>query len=123
MAAQKIRLDKLLVDRGIAPTLERARAQGLEPGGGEIAVTARSEGDGSVAISVVNPGPAVDAAHLDRIFDRFYRADPARGNSAQGAGLGLAIVRSIMRLHGGSVDVVSAGGLTEFTLRFPAVPA
>ncbi len=116
-----VHADALLFRRALTNLLSNALRH--TAGGGEIAVTARSEGDGSVAISVVNPGPAVDAAHLDRIFDRFYRADPARGNSAQGAGLGLAIVRSIMRLHGGSVDVVSAGGLTEFTLRFPAVPA
>ncbi|HEX5399265.1 MAG TPA: ATP-binding protein, partial [Verrucomicrobiae bacterium] len=62
----------------------------------------------------------IAAEHLPKIFDRLYRADPARSNHPSGTGLGLAIVKSIMALHGGSVEVQSEVGKgTSFTLVFP----
>jgi two-component system heavy metal sensor histidine kinase CusS len=74
-------------------------------------------------ISVTNPGVGIDAQHLPRIFDRFYRVDQARSQSATSAGLGLAIVQSIMKLHGGRVDVESIpDGETTFRMIFPARP-
>ena len=58
------------------------------------------------------------------MFERFYRGDPARHGSSSGLGLGLAIVRSIMDLHGGTVGVFNApvGQRTVFVLRFPPQP-
>jgi two-component system heavy metal sensor histidine kinase CusS len=122
LGAATVHADALLFRRAVTNLLSNALRH--TAGGGEIVMTARSEADGSVAIIVANPGPGIEAEHRGRIFDRFYRADPSRGKSSQGAGLGLAIVRSIMQLHGGGVDVVSAaGGLTEFTLHFPPAAA
>ena len=68
---------------------------------------------------LVAPGPGIAPAHIERIFDRFYRLDPARQNSAAGTGLGLAIVKSIMDEHGGECRVDSVPDVrTTFSLRF-----
>lgn len=73
------------------------------------------------AVSVTNHGKPIAPQHIEKIFDRFYRADPSRHGSARNAGLGLAIVKSIMELHRGKVDVASHGERTTFTLYFPHV--
>ncbi len=74
---------------------------------------------GYVDISVTNQGAPIAAEHLPRLFDRFYRCDPSRAEPGDSGGLGLAIVRSIMQLHGGAVRVESSAAGTCFTLRFP----
>ncbi|MFC7516686.1 heavy metal sensor histidine kinase [Herbaspirillum sp. GCM10030257] len=77
----------------------------------------------STSISVINPGVGIDQHHLPRLFDRFYRADSARSHSSFSTGLGLSIVRTIMKLHGGSVEVQSVPHAeTCFSLHFPAYP-
>ncbi|UOA07278.1 heavy metal sensor histidine kinase [Methylobacter sp. S3L5C] len=76
--------------------------------GGEVRLTLCSGDDGSVDICVQDNGYGITAEHLPKLFDRFYRVDPAR--SEEGTGLGLAIVKSIMDLHGGSVTVSSKIG-------------
>ena len=58
---------------------------------------------------------------LEQLFDRFYRADPSRQRDSEGAGLGLAITRSILRAHGGNATVRSEDGLTTFELRLPSI--
>lgn len=75
---------------------------------------------GMASLAVENTGDTIAPQHLPRLFDRFYRADPSRQRLAEGAGLGLAITRSIMQAHGGDVSVSSADGLTVFELRLPA---
>lgn len=70
-------------------------------------------------IVVMNPGRPIDKTHIPKLFDRFYRADRARSDSASSAGLGLAIVESIVTLHGGWAEVKSANGVTAFYLFFP----
>lgn len=78
---------------------------------------------GATLIEVGNPGPGIPPAQIERIFDRFYRADPARSSASGSSGLGLAIVRTIMALHGGHASAYSEPGKrTVFTLRFPQVP-
>jgi two-component system heavy metal sensor histidine kinase CusS len=65
--------------------------------------------------------------HLPRLFERFYRADPSRQRHSEGAGLGLAMVQSIVTLHGGEISAVSVSdaaqspghGNTDFILRWP----
>jgi two-component system heavy metal sensor histidine kinase CusS len=74
----------------------------------------------AVIVSVLNPGSGIERDHLPHLFDRFYRADPSRPDSALSAGLGLAIVQSIVHLHGGRVEVESdPGEQTVFRLVFP----
>jgi two-component system, OmpR family, heavy metal sensor histidine kinase CusS len=86
--------------------------------GGRILLTV-SETEDSVNIQVKDTGCGIGTEHLPRIFNRFYRADPARGSDRGGVGLGLAIVKSIMELHGGSVTAESkVGEGTTITLRF-----
>jgi two-component system heavy metal sensor histidine kinase CusS len=88
------------------------------PAGGRIEVTVRSEVD-RVALTVRNPGPGIPPEHLPRVFDRFYRLDPSRTGS--GAGLGLALVKSIVLVHGGRIDAHSEPGLyTAFAFQIPA---
>jgi len=74
---------------------------------------------GLVELSVENAGPEIAAEHLPKLFDRFFRVDPARQRKDEGAGLGLAIVKAIVEAHGGTVIARSSGGLTRFILRLP----
>jgi two-component system sensor histidine kinase SenX3 len=77
----------------------------------------------SVEISVTDEGIGIAPAHLDRIFERFYRVDPARTRLTGGTGLGLAIVKHVVTNHGGTVHVWSAPGSgSTFTLRLPRDP-
>lgn len=71
-------------------------------------------------ISVENSGPDIAPQHLERLFDRFYRADASRTGDANASGLGLSIVRSIMMLHQGRWDAQSDNHRTRFSLFFPA---
>ena len=73
----------------------------------------------ALEISVSNHGTPIAPAHLPRLFDRFYRCDPARAQQGDSGGLGLAIVRSIAQMHGGTVQVASDSSSTRFVLRFP----
>ena len=69
-------------------------------------------------ITVSNQGAAIAHEHLPRLFDRFYRCDPARAQPGDSGGLGLAIVRSIVQMHGGSVQAESDATGTRFILSF-----
>ena len=73
-----------------------------------------------VCIEVCNAGPTITPEHLPHLFERFYRADPLRRRSGEGAGLGLAFVKSIGELHRGTVAVRSADGRICFSLELPA---
>lgn len=74
----------------------------------------------AVTVTVENPGAGISQEHLDKLFDRFYRVDRSRSDSANSTGLGLSIVKSIMELHGGRVTVDSQPqGITRFVLWFP----
>lgn len=87
--------------------------------GTAIQVWARQEGDIAV-VTVRDHGPGLDAAALEHVFDRFWQADAARVGS--GSGLGLSIVDSIAREHGGAVSAANApGGGAVFTIRIPLV--
>ena len=79
--------------------------------------------DDWVEIDVTDQGIGIAPHDVDRIFERFYRADQARSRSTGGTGLGLAIVKHIATNHGGRVDVTSTlGDGSTFTLRLPARP-
>lgn len=74
-------------------------------------------------LGVSDTGCGIAPEHLPRLFDRFYQVDPDRPRSLEGMGLGLSIVRSIMDLHGGGVEVHSTPSQgSTFRLHFPATP-
>lgn len=84
-----------------------------------VAVAARTE-SGTVEIDVKDQGIGIASHDLDRIFERFYRADPARSRATGGTGLGLAIVKHVCENHGGDVGVWSESGVgSTFTIRMP----
>lgn len=87
------------------------------PAGGEIQVSLEP----GLRIVVANTGPAIAPQLLERLFDRFYRADPARQEgSSEHAGLGLAITRSIVQAHGGKIRAECEDGWTRFVIELPA---
>ncbi len=111
--------DRLMLRRALSNLLSNAIRH--TPRGGTVTVDiARADG-GSIAVLVENPGEPIPAEHLPRIFDRFYRVDPSRQRTSEGAGLGLAITQSIVRAHGGQIAVFS-DNTTRFELRLPAGP-
>ena len=73
----------------------------------------------ALRISVTDQGREIAPENLERIFERFYRADSARESATGGAGLGLAIAREIARAHGGDIRATCTRGLTTFTLEIP----
>jgi two-component system OmpR family sensor kinase len=74
----------------------------------------------SAVVTVADHGPGIDPAHVEHVFDRFYRADAARTRDRGGSGLGLAIASSIAAAHGGSLEhSPTEGGGATFTLRLP----
>lgn len=84
---------------------------------GEIVLSAAQAGD-SVTLSVRDTGAGIAAADLPHVFNRFYRADKARQDSASSSGLGLAIAKAIVEAHGGGITAVSTKGSgTTFLLR------
>ncbi|PVG84566.1 two-component sensor histidine kinase [Nocardioides gansuensis] len=96
-----------------------ANAVAYSNAGSRVLVTAKSMGD-TVQISVVDQGIGIPAQEIDRIFERFYRVDPARHRSTGGTGLGLSIVKHVAATHGGEVSVWSVEGQgSTFTLTLP----
>lgn len=84
-----------------------------------VLVSTKSDDD-MVEISVVDQGIGIPAQEIDRIFERFYRVDPARHRSTGGTGLGLSIVKHVAATHGGEVRVWSVEGQgSTFTLTLP----
>ena len=75
---------------------------------------------GQVEVFVQDDGPGIPPEALERVFERFYRADKARSRQLGGTGLGLSIVKHIAQAHGGSVAVESTVGQgSTFTVRIP----
>jgi two-component system sensor histidine kinase SenX3 len=113
----------ILGDRGQLLTALRnllTNAISYSAAGTRVSVTAR-EVDGIVEISVKDAGIGIPPHDLDRIFERFYRVDPARSRGTGGTGLGLAIVKHVCQNHGGECTVWSEVGTgSTFTLRLPA---
>ena len=86
-----------------------------------IALAARQDAR-FTTITVANRGREISEAHLQSIFEKFYREDGARATRSGGAGLGLAIAKEIVVAHQGEIEAASERGVTVFTLRIPTSP-
>jgi signal transduction histidine kinase len=92
------------------------------PAGGKVEL-ALVRHDGRAELSVRDTGPGIEPAQIERIFHPFVRLDEARTRAQGGAGLGLAIARSIILAHGGTIDAESTAGAGScFTIRLPLAP-
>jgi two-component system heavy metal sensor histidine kinase CusS len=111
--------DPTLLRRALANLLANAVRHAEKAS--DIVVAAKRENSGT-SISVQNCGTAIASVDLERLFDRFYRVDPARTDSSTSSGLGLSIVRSVMMLHQGKWRATSNNGYTEFAIWFPDKP-
>ncbi len=111
--------DRGMLRRALSNLLDNALR--FTPPGGEVRVTLAEDGR-AVTMAVQNTGEGIPAQQLSKLFDRFYRADPARREgSSEHAGLGLAITQSIVRAHGGRIFCESAAGVTRFVIELPRV--
>jgi two-component system, OmpR family, heavy metal sensor histidine kinase CusS len=107
--------DRLMLRRALSNLI--ANAVRHTAGGNAVRVVVSEQG-GRATLSVENPGTDIPEEHLRRLFDRFYRVDPAR-QRGDGVGLGLAIVKSIVELHGGAIGITSDDGVTRFVITLP----
>ncbi|MGF6275583.1 PAS domain S-box-containing protein [Massilia sp. UYP11] len=86
---------------------------------GAIRVTVRAAG-GQAELEVADSGVGIAPAELPKIFERFHRVDGQRGRSVEGTGIGLSLVRELVRLHGGTIDAASREGQgSSFVVRLP----
>ncbi|MGI2258735.1 heavy metal sensor histidine kinase [Shewanella sp. GXUN23E] len=113
--APEIQAERAMLRRALSNLLSNA-IRYTPPG--EAVTVELSADDKWVSVSVANPGEAIDPEYLPRLFDRFFRADPARQRS-DGTGLGLAIVKSIVDAHHGHISATSDSRQTRFTLTLP----
>ncbi|TVP77126.1 heavy metal sensor histidine kinase [Thioalkalivibrio sp.] len=112
--------DRLMLRQAIANLLSNALRHTAAGNTVEIEI---SRGKNQAILKVCNPGAVIPAERLPLLFDRFHRADDSRSGRGEGAGLGLAITRSIVETHGGHVEVQSADGFTTFSLHLPLGPS
>jgi two-component system heavy metal sensor histidine kinase CusS len=109
--------DRSMLRRALSNLLDNAMR--FTPTKGEVRVRIVDQPKG-LKLTVENSGAGISAELLPRLFDRFYRADPARHEgSSEHAGLGLAITQSIVRAHGGQIHCESADGWTRFVIELP----
>ena len=80
-----------------------------------------AKNDENIVISVSSRGKTIPKEKLQSVFEKFFRADDARGTNTGGAGLGLAIAKEIVTLHGGEITAESENELTTFTVCIPAL--
>tara|TARA_R110002110_G_scaffold412440_1_gene638392 strand:- start:1007 stop:2365 length:1359 start_codon:yes stop_codon:yes gene_type:complete len=114
--ASTIHGDRALIRRALSNLMSNAIRHTPR---GEIIRVRLAEEDNYVSVSVINPGDTIPVKALHRIFDRFYRVDPSRQRHSEGAGLGLAIAKSVIESHGGHIEASSQHGITTFTATLP----
>jgi two-component system, OmpR family, heavy metal sensor histidine kinase CusS len=108
--------DRLMLRRAVSNLLSNALRH--TPRGGTVSIEIEDLGK-EATLAVRNPGEAIPAEELPRIFERFHRVGADRRRRGEGAGLGLAITRSIAEAHGGRVNVASRTEETTFTIHLP----
>lgn len=111
-------LDRSLFQRALSNLVTNALRH--TPAGGTVRLDA-GLANGVLRVEVADTGSGIPADHLAKVSDRFYRVDPSRSSASGGLGLGLAIVQSIMKVHGGSLEIASdQDSGTTISLIFPA---
>ncbi len=116
--APQVRGDEMRLSQAVHNLVDNALK--FTPAGGSVSVVVRSD-RGAAVVEVTDTGPGIPKDHLQHLFERFYRVDPARTRDTGGTGLGLAIVHRIVSLHGGQVEVDSEPGEgATFRIRIPA---
>jgi two-component system heavy metal sensor histidine kinase CusS len=110
--------DSLMIRRAFSNLLSNAIRH--TPAGGSITLSITQE-ENTRTVHIENSGADIPAEQISRIFDRFYRGDASRQRTDEGAGLGLAITKSIVRAHHGDVSVISGQGKTRFSVMLPIV--
>lgn len=109
--------DEALLGRLAANLVDNAFKYGLP--GGTVTVEVRAE-NGEALLTVADEGPGIPAGQQEKIWQRFYQVDAARGDQQEGVGLGLSLVQRIAQLHGGRMTLKSAEGApSAFTLHLP----
>jgi signal transduction histidine kinase len=113
-----VTVDRDRIGEVLANLLENALRH--TPAGGTVSLSALAD-DEDALVTVTDSGEGLDAGDLERIFERFYRADPSRSRDRGGSGIGLTISRAIAEAHGGTLTAESAGrGCgSSFLLRLP----
>jgi two-component system heavy metal sensor histidine kinase CusS len=120
-AAPTVLADRLMIQRALSNLLSNALR--FTPEGTPIEVGIQKS-EGLASVTVANSGPEIPAEHLPKIFRRLYRIDASRREGdTLNVGLGLAITKSIVEIHGGTVSAESAKGRTCFTIALPLKPA
>ena len=116
--AAEASLETALFRRAMSNLLQNAIEHSAS--GARLVVRIAAQAD-AIRVSVSNPGSAIEAPHLQRLFDRFYRVDAARRDRGEhhGHGLGLAIVKAVARMHGGQVMAESRGGVNTIGFSVP----
>ena len=116
-----VEIDRQRVEQVLLNLL--ANAMRYTPEGGTIRVAVRAEDEVTIRVSVCDTGPGLAEDELTHVFDRFYRSDRARTQAGGGAGLGLAIAKTLIEAHGGRIwaeNASTGGACFHFTLpRFP----
>jgi signal transduction histidine kinase len=111
--------DRLVLREAITNVLDNAIK--YSPAGSTIALRVGRDAR-HAAVTVSDQGPGIPVEHRERIFDRFFRIDEARSRAEGGAGLGLAIAKWAIAVHGGDIRARDApGGGAEFRLELPLV--
>ncbi len=114
-----VRGDRLILRQAAVNILHNAVK--FTPAGGSISARVSCEGS-RIVLSVTDNGPGIPTEHVTKVFDRFYRVDPARSGENKGAGLGLSIAQWAARAHDGEIGLSAApGGGCTFWIRLPLV--
>ena len=106
--------DARLIRRMVDELLDNAEK--YTPEGGSIRMVVNRDRKLRLRIVVSNSGDTIPPEALQKIFDRFYRVDPARARDTGGYGLGLCVAKSIAELHGGTITASSENGINVFTV-------
>ncbi|KWX19593.1 histidine kinase [Mycolicibacterium wolinskyi] len=112
--------DEARLHQVLANLLANARTH--TPAGTSVTVALGTDDTGAVTLTVADDGPGIPETLLPEVFERFARGDSSRSRREGSTGLGLAIVAAVVKAHGGTIDVRSKPGATEFVVRLPGKP-